>query len=66
MYVAVRGVGTTVAVRTETVDDRGAPVNEQFVTLFFRGPFGGESGGEPAPAHKLTAADEGHPARWPR
>ena len=56
VYVAVRGVGTTVAVRTETVDAAGAPVNEQFVTLFFRGPFEGQSGGEPAPEHKLTAA----------
>jgi len=56
VYVAVRGVGTTVAVRTETVDAAGAPVNEQFVTLFFRGPFEGQSGGEPAPDHKLTAA----------
>ena len=61
VYVAVRGVGTTVAVRTETVDERGAPVNEQFVTLFFRGPFGGESGGEAAPAHKLTAATKATP-----
>ena len=56
VYVAVRGFGTTVAVRTETVDATGAPVNEQFVTLFFRGPFTGQSGGEPAPEHKLTAA----------
>jgi acyl dehydratase len=37
-------------------DGHGAPVNEQYVTLFFRGPFQGESGGEPAPEHKLTAA----------
>jgi len=56
VFVAVRGVGTTVAVRTQTVDAAGAPVNEQFVTLFFRGPFEGDSGGEPAPEHKLTAA----------
>src|SRR5947209_197534 len=56
VYVAVRGVGTTVAVRTQTVDSAGVPVNEQFVTLFFRGPFEGEGGGEPAPEHKLTAA----------
>jgi acyl dehydratase len=61
VYVAVRGVGTTVAVRTETVDEHGAPVNEQFVTLFFRGPFGGASGGEPAPVHKLTAATKATP-----
>jgi acyl dehydratase len=54
--VAVRGVGTTVVVRTETVDVAGRPVNEQFVTLFFRGAFQGSSGGEPAPEHKLTAA----------
>ena len=56
VYVAVHGVGTTVAVRTETVDLSGAPVNQQFVTLFFRGPFEGDSGGQPAPEHKLTAA----------
>jgi len=56
IYVAVRSIGTTVAVRTETVDATGAPVNEQFVTLFFRGRFEGQSGGEPAPEHKLTAA----------
>jgi acyl dehydratase len=62
VYVAVRGVGTTVAVRTETVDATGAPVNEQYVTLFFRGPFEGQSGGEPAPEHKLTAAIKAVPA----
>jgi acyl dehydratase len=56
VFVAVRGVGTTVAVRTQTVDAAGAPVNEQFATLFFRGPFEGDGGGEPAPGHKLTAA----------
>lgn len=61
VYVAVRSVGTTVVVRTETVDGTGAPVNEQFVTLFFRGPFQGDSGGEPAPDHKLTAAIKGTP-----
>jgi acyl dehydratase len=61
IYVAVRGVGTTVAVRTETVDATGAPVNEQFVTLFFRGPFEGQSGGEPAPDHRLTAATKSTP-----
>lgn len=61
VYLAVRGIGTTVAVRTETVDARGAPVNEQFATLFFRGPFEGESGGEPAPEHKLTAATKAAP-----
>jgi acyl dehydratase len=56
VHLAVRGVGTTLAVRTETVDAGGAPVNEQFVTLFFRGPFEGGSGGEAPPDHKLTAA----------
>ena len=61
VYVAVRGVGTTVAVRTETVDTSGAPVNEQFVTLFFRGSFEGDSGGQPAPEHKLTAATKAGP-----
>jgi acyl dehydratase len=61
VHLAVRGVGTTVAVRTETVDATGAPVNEQFVTLFFRGPFEGESGGQPGPEHKLTAAIKATP-----
>ena len=61
VFVAVRGVGTTVVVRTETVDAGGRPVNEQFVTLFFRGPFAGDSGGEPAPDHKLTAAVKATP-----
>jgi acyl dehydratase len=61
VYLAVRGIGTTVAVRTETVDATGAPVNDQFATLFFRGPFEGESGGEPAPEHKLTAATKSSP-----
>ncbi|HEV3365172.1 MAG TPA: MaoC/PaaZ C-terminal domain-containing protein [Acidimicrobiia bacterium] len=61
VYVAVRGVGTTVAVRTETVDATGVPVNEQFVTLFFRGPFEGESGGQPAPEHRLTAGTKSSP-----
>jgi acyl dehydratase len=56
VYLAVRGVGTTLAVRTETVDAGGAPVNEQFVTLFFRGRFDGDSAGEAPPDHKLTAA----------
>src|SRR5439155_1623989 len=45
----------------ETVDQSGAPVNEQFVTLFFRGPFEGDGGGEPAPDHKLTAAVKAAP-----
>ncbi|HKY75748.1 MAG TPA: MaoC/PaaZ C-terminal domain-containing protein [Acidimicrobiia bacterium] len=61
VYLAVRGIGTTVAVRTETVDAAGARVNEQFATLFFRGPFEGDSGGEPAPEHKLTAATKAAP-----
>jgi acyl dehydratase len=61
VYLAVRGVGTTVGVRTETVDESGAPVNEQFVTLFFRGPFEGDNGGRPPPEHKLTAATKATP-----
>ncbi|HYH49468.1 MAG TPA: MaoC/PaaZ C-terminal domain-containing protein [Acidimicrobiia bacterium] len=61
VYVAVRGVGTTVAVRTETIDATGEPVNEQYVTLFFRGPFKGDSAGAPAPEHKLTAATKARP-----
>lgn len=61
VHLAVRGVGTTVAVRTQTTDAAGDLVNEQFATLFFRGPFEGDSGGEAAPGHKLTAAVKATP-----
>jgi acyl dehydratase len=53
--VGVRGSGTTVAVKTESRDEAGDLVNEQYFTLFFRGVSDGEGGGRMAPEHKLTA-----------
>lgn len=53
--VHVRGTGTTEVLKAETRDEAGDLVNEQFVTLFFRGVTDGDSGGEPAPDHKLSA-----------
>jgi acyl dehydratase len=45
--------GTVLVIRTETRDDRGELVNEQFVTEFFRGVEApGERGGA-APSHRL-------------
>jgi acyl dehydratase len=54
--VRVGGTGTTLSVKIETRSGDGALVNEQWATIFFRGVSGGDSGGEAAPAHKLTAA----------
>ena len=53
--IQVRGSGTTVLLKSETRDDIGQLVNEQFVTMFFRGVSDGEGGGEEPPEHKLTA-----------
>ncbi len=65
VYLAVRGVGTTVAVRTETLDAGGGLVNEQFVTLFFRG----RSRAAAAARRPLTTSSRRGPRRrrrWPR
>lgn len=53
--VQVRGSGTTVLLKSETRDEAARLVNEQLVTLFFRGVSEGDSGGESPPEHKLTA-----------
>jgi acyl dehydratase len=53
--VHVRGSGTTVVVKSESRDEAGNLVNEQYFTLFFRGVNEGEGAGEPAPEHKLSA-----------
>ena len=53
--VGVRGSGTTVVVKTESRDEAGELVNEQYFTLFFRGVSEGPGGGRTAPEHKLTA-----------
>ena len=55
--------GTSLVIHTETTDEDGAPVNEQYVTEFFRGIVAEESIGERAPDHRL---DRGwQPIRWP-
>jgi acyl dehydratase len=53
--VQVRASGTTLVVKTETRDESGELVNEQYTTMFFRGVTEGDSGGEEQPEHKLTA-----------
>ncbi len=52
----VRGTGTTLVIKTESRDQAGHLVNEQYFTMFFRGVSDGESAGEAPPEHKLTAA----------
>lgn len=57
--VTVRGTGTTLLLKTESRDEAGKLVSEQYVTMFFRGVSEGDSGGEEPPAHKLTAEVKG-------
>jgi acyl dehydratase len=51
--VHVKASGTTVITHTETCDERGALVNEQYMTSFFRSASEGESAGETAPDHRF-------------
>ncbi len=53
--IHVKPNGTTVVVKVETSDQTGALVVEQYMTSFFRGVSDGDSAGEQAPDHKLTA-----------
>jgi acyl dehydratase len=50
--------GTSLVIRTETRTDDGEPVNEQYVTEFFRGVEAGASVGERAPDHRLEPDGE--------
>jgi acyl dehydratase len=59
--VHVKPNGTTVVVKVETSDQTGALVVEQYMTSFFRGVSEGESAGEEAPEHKLTAETKATP-----
>ncbi len=45
--------GTSLVIHVETRDEDGTPVNEQYVTEFFRGIVAEESIGERAPDHRL-------------
>jgi acyl dehydratase len=49
--VRVGGSGTRYTIRVESVDDKGAPVLEEYVTMFIRGMSDGESGGPDKPDH---------------
>jgi acyl dehydratase len=60
--VGVRGSGTTVVVKSESRDEAGELVNEQYFTLFFRGVSDGQGGGRMAPEHKLTAEVKATPS----
>lgn len=53
--VQVKRSGTTVVTHCESRDADGQPVVDQHFVTFFRGVTEGESAGEPAPDHKLTA-----------
>jgi acyl dehydratase len=50
--------GTSVVIRTETRDEDGELLNEQYITEFFRGVEAPESVGERAPDHRLDAEEE--------
>jgi acyl dehydratase len=50
--------GTSLVIRTETRTADGEPVNEQYVTEFFRGVESEQSVGERAPEHRLEADGE--------
>ena len=47
--------GTSLVIKTETHDEDGALVNEQYVTEFFRGVQADDGVGERAPDHRLEA-----------
>ena len=51
--VHVKPSGTTTVAKTETRDDAGTLLNEQYFTTFIRGIAEGESQGEAAPDHKF-------------
>jgi acyl dehydratase len=53
--VLPRPNGTSLVIKTETRDEDGELVNEQFVTEFFRGVQADEGVGERAPDHRLAA-----------
>ncbi len=53
--------GTQLVIRTETRLESGEPVNEQYVTEFFRGVFAGTSRGDRPPDHRRVGVQEGDP-----
>jgi hypothetical protein len=59
--VLPRPTGTSLVIKTETRDEDGELVNEQFVTEFFRGVQADEEVGERAPDHRLAADGDRSP-----
>lgn len=57
--VHVKGSGTTVVTKTETRDEHGDLVTEQYFTTFVRGITDTESRGEAAPEHRFPEALRG-------
>ena len=56
--VLPRPNGTSLVIKTETRDEAGVLVNEQFVTEFFRGVQAEEGVGERAPDHRLEVGGD--------
>ena len=56
--IHAKASGVTVVQRNETTDESGAPVNEQYVTIFYRGVESGIDEGEFAPTVKALRGDE--------
>jgi acyl dehydratase len=56
--VLPRPNGTSLVIKTETRDEAGQLVNEQYVTEFFRGVEASEGVGERAPDHRLDVDGE--------
>lgn len=54
--VRVKPSGTTLLIKSETADEAGELVNEQWFTMFYRGVADGESGGQAPPDHRLDDA----------
>lgn len=57
--VHVKPSGTTVVAKTETRDEAGSLVNEQYFTTFIRGLAEGNSQGEAAPEHRFPEEARG-------
>ena len=58
LAVQPRPNGTSLVIKTETRDEDGDLVNEQYVTEFFRGVQADEGVGERAPDHRLEAVGD--------
>lgn len=56
--VHAKSSGVTVISKMETTDEAGNPVNDQFVTVFYRGVESGIDTGESAPTLKSLRGDE--------